>query len=88
MQNVFYPKKQGLYDPAFEHESCGIGFMAHLKGIRSLMTAVASGMLHDPLNLNFDKCLSQEAEIQQKKNLNASFLSFVKLLRTRSANQI
>ena len=26
------PPKQGLYDPAFEHDSCGIGFVVHIKG--------------------------------------------------------
>ena len=29
------PPKQGLYDPAFEHDSCGVGFVAHVKGKRS-----------------------------------------------------
>ena len=29
------PPKQGLYDPAFEHDSCGVGFVAHIKGQRS-----------------------------------------------------
>jgi len=29
------PKKQGLYDPAYEHDSCGIGFVANIKGERS-----------------------------------------------------
>ena len=29
------PKKQGLYDPAFEHDACGVGFVAHIKGERS-----------------------------------------------------
>src|SRR5688572_19428144 len=29
------PPKQGLYDPAFEHDSCGVGFVAHIKGRRS-----------------------------------------------------
>ncbi|MCC7350424.1 MAG: glutamate synthase large subunit [Phycisphaerales bacterium] len=24
--------KQGLYDPAFEHDSCGVGFVCHIKG--------------------------------------------------------
>lgn len=27
-----YPKQQGLYYPEFEHDACGIGFIAHLKG--------------------------------------------------------
>jgi glutamate synthase domain-containing protein 2/glutamate synthase domain-containing protein 1/glutamate synthase domain-containing protein 3 len=29
------PKKQGLYDPINEHDACGIGFIAHIKGHRS-----------------------------------------------------
>ena len=33
MKNL--PKKQGLYDPAYEHDSCGIGFVANIKGERS-----------------------------------------------------
>jgi len=27
--------KSGLYDPAFEHDACGVGFVAHIKGKRS-----------------------------------------------------
>ncbi|MCA9400907.1 MAG: glutamate synthase large subunit [Candidatus Omnitrophica bacterium] len=30
-----YPEKQGLYDPTFEHDSCGVGFIAHIKGQKS-----------------------------------------------------
>ncbi|MBV9849544.1 MAG: glutamate synthase subunit alpha, partial [Armatimonadetes bacterium] len=26
------PPKQGLYDPQFEHDSCGVGFVVHMKG--------------------------------------------------------
>ncbi len=26
---------QGLYHPEFEHDACGIGFVAHLKGNKS-----------------------------------------------------
>jgi glutamate synthase (NADPH/NADH) large chain len=28
-------RKTGLYDPAFEHDSCGVGFIAHIRGQRS-----------------------------------------------------
>ena len=28
-------KKQGLYDPQFEHDACGVGFVANIKGQRS-----------------------------------------------------
>ncbi len=27
-----YPEKQGLYDPFFEYDSCGVGFICHMKG--------------------------------------------------------
>jgi len=29
------PPKQGLYDPWFEHESCGVGFVVNVKGKKS-----------------------------------------------------
>ena len=29
------PPAQGLYDPANEHDACGVGFIAHVKGQRS-----------------------------------------------------
>src|SRR6266403_3561343 len=28
-------ERQGLYDPAYEHDACGIGFVAHIHGVRS-----------------------------------------------------
>ena len=30
-----YPKKQGLYDPVFEHDNCGVGFVVHIKNHKS-----------------------------------------------------
>ena len=29
------PSKQGLYDPRFEHEACGVGLVANINGIKS-----------------------------------------------------
>jgi len=29
------PQKQGLYDPQYEHDACGVGFVAHIKGRKS-----------------------------------------------------
>ena len=29
------PPAQGLYDPRFEHDSCGVGFVVNIKGERS-----------------------------------------------------
>ena len=34
-QNWSLPPRQGLYDPRFEHDACGIGFVAHVEGRRS-----------------------------------------------------
>jgi glutamate synthase (NADPH/NADH) large chain len=32
---VGLPKAQGLYHPAHEHDACGVGFVAHIKGQKS-----------------------------------------------------
>ena len=31
-QRFGFPEKQGLYDPAFEKDACGVGFVANIKG--------------------------------------------------------
>ena len=31
----YYPEKQGMYDPAFEKDACGVGMVCHLKGEKS-----------------------------------------------------
>jgi glutamate synthase (NADPH) large chain len=31
----FTPPRQGLYDPQFEHDACGVGFVVHIKGEKS-----------------------------------------------------
>jgi glutamate synthase (NADPH/NADH) large chain len=35
MSSRFHPVAQGLYDPANEHDACGVGFVAHIKGKKS-----------------------------------------------------
>jgi len=35
MNNSGLPEKQGLYDPQFEHDACGVGFVCQMKGKRS-----------------------------------------------------
>lgn len=35
MSPIGLPPKQGLYDPQFEHEACGIGFVVNIKGEKS-----------------------------------------------------
>ena len=31
----YSPGAQGLYDPRFEHDSCGVGFVVDIKGKKS-----------------------------------------------------
>ena len=33
--NPRMPSKQGLYDPSFEHDACGVGFVVDMAGRRS-----------------------------------------------------
>lgn len=40
-----YPTKQGLYNKAYEHDACGIGAIAQIKGIRTHKT------IKDALNI-------------------------------------
>ncbi len=35
MDQKRFPKSIGMYDPVNEHDACGIGFVAHIKGHKS-----------------------------------------------------
>ena len=35
MNHSYLPAPQGLYHPAHEHDACGVGFVAHIKGRKS-----------------------------------------------------
>ena len=35
MNHPINPAKQGLYDPRYEHDACGVGFIVDLKGRKS-----------------------------------------------------
>ena len=35
MSQIHRPEPQGLYHPANEHDACGVGFVAHIKGKKS-----------------------------------------------------
>ena len=39
------PAKQGLYDPQYEHENCGAGFICNLNGEKS------NEIIHDALEI-------------------------------------
>jgi len=44
------PPRQGLYDPAHEHDACGLGFVAHVRGARSHSIVRQSLQLLDNLS--------------------------------------
>jgi len=44
MVHPVIPPRQGLYDPANEHDACGVGFVAHIKGEKS-HSIVTQGLL-------------------------------------------
>ncbi len=44
------PSQQGLYDPQFEHDACGVGFVVHMKGKKS--HAIVDNALTILLNLD------------------------------------
>src|SRR5437867_3835473 len=44
------PAKQGLYDPQFEHDACGVGFVVNVKGRKS--HAIIQQALQVLLNLD------------------------------------
>ena len=45
-----FPEKQGLYDPELEKDSCGVGFVANIKGIPSHQIVVDA----DTILVNMD----------------------------------
>ena len=46
MKNLFHlPPAQGLYDPEFEKDACGVGFIAHIKGVPSHQNVIDADTL-------------------------------------------
>src|SRR5664279_3268288 len=42
------PPKQGLYDPTFEHDACGVGFVVDIKGRKThRIVEMAAELLHN-----------------------------------------
>ena len=35
MSDALFPSRQGLYDPRYEHDACGVGFVVDLKARKS-----------------------------------------------------
>ena len=55
------PGAQGLYDPAFEHDSCGVGFVADMSGVPS--RAVVDQALQGLVNLDHRSATGAEANV-------------------------
>jgi glutamate synthase (ferredoxin) len=53
------PPQQGLYDPQFEHDACGVGFIVHMKGAPS--HAIVQQGLTILLNLDHRGAVGAEA---------------------------
>ena len=53
---------QGLYDPTNEHDSCGVGFIAHIKGLDAF-TSHGNGMPLNWHNQGADAGLYENSEI-------------------------
>ena len=52
------PPKQGLYDPAFEHDACGVGFIVDIHGRKS--HAIVKDALTILLNLDHRGAVGSE----------------------------
>ena len=46
-----WPQKQGLYDPYYEKDACGVGFVVSIDGIRSRKVCI-EGCLRTIKNLH------------------------------------
>jgi glutamate synthase domain-containing protein 1 len=43
------PDRHGLYDPAYEHDACGVAFVARLDGVASHETVARAGTVLENL---------------------------------------
>jgi len=59
MKNNRKPVKQGLYDPQFEHDACGVGFVVNMKGKKS--HEIVSQALEILVNLDHRGATGSEA---------------------------
>ncbi|MDD3213733.1 MAG: glutamate synthase large subunit, partial [Eubacteriales bacterium] len=48
MKEQGLPRQQGLYSPRYEHDACGIGMLANIKGVRShaVLTDAMEALVH------------------------------------------
>ena len=53
------PEQQGMYDPSFEHDNCGIGAVVNIKGIKSHKTVEDALSIVENLEHRAGKSLSK-----------------------------
>ena len=39
------PERSGLYDPQFERDACGVGFVANIKGVKAPRSITANSAM-------------------------------------------
>ena len=69
MSSRFHPAAQGLYDPAYEHDGCGVGFVAHIKGKKS--HAIVEQGLTILKNLNHRGAVGWDPKLSDGAGLNS-----------------
>ena len=55
------PERQGLYDPRNEHDACGVGFVANIKGRKS--HEVVRAGLQILVNLDFQRVIQARSAV-------------------------
>ena len=57
------PPKQGLYDPWFEHEACGVGFVVDMHGRKSHKMLTDSGDWREHIDLTTHRYMREDVEV-------------------------
>ena len=70
------PLKQGLYDPAYEHDACGVGFVANIKGKVFHKQVVGDKRILPELNLDGHTIFDKVCLIITENRDATSFLNF------------
>ena len=60
-----FPAPQGLYDPRNEHDACGVGFVAHIKGAKS--HAIISQALEILKNIDHRGAVDRPGDLRKEE---------------------
>ena len=59
-----WPQKQGLYDPQFERDACGVGFVVNIKGQKSHQIIQQGLQVGRPCHANLRVMLATPAGLE------------------------